>query len=170
MTAHATMLPPAQAQKQTLYEIAERIIAVLEESGGEVTDALDSLEYALEEKVAAYRIVILRLEAEAAMNKQLADEFAARRAAKERRAAALEERLLATMKALGRTNIKTAICTAYITKPKKVEVTADFCKTADERFVKETKEPKLKVIRAAIEAKEHVPNAELKESETLCFR
>ena len=169
-TAAATMLPPAPQQKQTLSDIAERIIAVLEESGGEVTDALDMLELQLEDKVAAYRIVILRLEAEAAANKQLEDEFAARKAAKQARADALEAQLLGQMQKLGRSNIKTAICTAYTQDSVSVEVPSNFCDYSDVRFVRTKKEPRLKELKVALEAGEAVPDAKLVKRTGLRFR
>jgi hypothetical protein len=164
--AHATMLPP----RRTLRDIVAELLARLEETGGEVTDAIDGLELELEDKIEACHVVLMQLESEADSCAVLEEHYATKKKAKKRNADDLRERLLTAMKAAGKKSVKTPTVTAYLQPSTSVEVADDFCDHAADRFVRGKSEPKLKEIRAALEAKEAVEGARLVQSVGLRFR
>ena len=159
-------------RRRTLYELTQAIHAAIEESGGEITDAVDALGLDLRDKVEAYRAVILQYEAECRANKEAAEWYAKRGAAKCKAAAKLEERLLVSMLSLGTQSIQTATCTAHLRSAKSVHIAdeAEFCADASDRFVTVSTKPNKREIKLALEAGEAVDGASIVENFSVQFR
>ena len=159
-------------KRRTLFEITQQLIAALDESGGEITPAIDNLGLDLRDKAEAYRAVILQYEAECRANKEAAEWYAARASAKCKAAARLEERLRDAMLVTGQHQIKTATCTAHLRSSKSVWVQdeAAFCLDAADRFVTVKTSPNKREIKLAIEAGEPVDGASIVENFSVMFR
>ena len=168
MTALTTETP----KRRTLFELTQQLIAAIEESGGEITDAVDSLGLDLRDKVEAYRAVILQYEAECRANKEAAEWYAKRGAAKCKAAARLEERLRDSMLSLGTQQIETATCKARLHSAKSVHIAdeATFCLDASDRFVTVSTKPNKREIKLALEAGEPVDGAAIVENFSVQFR
>lgn len=161
-----------QPRRRTLFEITQQLIAAIEESGGEITDAVDALGLDMRDKVEAYRAVILQYEAECRANKEAAEWYAKRGQAKCKAAARLEERLRDAMLTLGERSVQTATCTAHLRSSKSVWVQdeAAFCLDAADRFVMTTAKPNKREIKLALEAGEPVDGAAIVENFSVQFR
>jgi hypothetical protein len=166
-----TQLPAAP--KQRLFDIVAAIRENIEENEGEVTDELNSLELDLELKTQAYHIVILEKRARAKARKEAAEHFTKGAAADARGADALEERLAAAMRELGRDRIETPTVTASLQRSSHVEVEweGQFLVSAEDRFVKRGVDSINKTaIAKALKAGELVEGAKMVETKHLVLR
>jgi len=158
-------------KRRSLFEITQQLIAAIEESGGEITDAIDALGLDLRDKTEAYRAVILQYEAECRACKETAEWYAKRGAAKCKNAERLRERLLDSMRTLGQASIQTATCKAYLSKSERVDIAdeAAFCATWPQ-YVSRTVKPDRKAIKLAIESGTELEGASIVESFSVQFR
>lgn len=159
-----------QHTTRRLFDIIQDLLAAIEQSDGEITDAVDSIEVELEAKCEAYRAIMLRLESEEAANADLAKHYSARAATRKRQSEALKNRLLDAMLATNTPKIATPTCTAYTQQSTSVEVDVDFCEHAADRFVRVTTAPDKKAIAEALKEGAHVEGAKLVHSTSLRFR
>lgn len=164
---------PAAAPKQRLFDIVAALIENINENDGEVTDELNSLELDLETKVQAYHIVILEKRARAKARKEAATHFAQAAGVDERGADALEERLAAAMRELGRDRIETPTVTASFQRSSHVEIAEPtlFLLSAEDRFVKKGEDTIRKAeVAKALRAGEVVEFARMVETKHLVLR
>lgn len=164
--------PSAPKQKRPLSAIVAGMLEAIDEAGGEITAAVDALELELEDKAQAYRAVILQLEGEQKMLKELIDAYDARMETRENHITGLKFRLEQAMRAVGVEKIKTPTCTAYFQGSKRVELEneAVFLETAEDRFVVVKSSPNKQELKKALEAGEAVAGASLVETKHLRFR
>lgn len=168
-----TDMQPAAAPKPRLFDIVSAIRENIEENEGEVTDELNALELDLETKVSAYHIVILEKRARARARKEAAEHFTKSAAVDTRSADALEERLAAAMRELGRERIETPTVTASFQATQHVEIEDEalFLLTAEDRFVKRGEDSVRKAeVAKALKAKEVVAHARMVETKHLRLR
>ena len=158
--------------RRNLTAIVAEMIAVIEDAGGEVTARVDELELEIDDKVQAYRAVMLQLEAEAEAFESLQMTYKNRALARENQITALKFRLEQAMAAVGVDKIKTQTCTAYFQQSKAVHVAneLDFLNAAEDRFVNVRTTLNKDAIKKAIEAGETIEGAELKANRSLRFR
>jgi hypothetical protein len=175
MTTHSpspgTAEPPKQS-KRTLSEIVSAMLGALDDAGGEVTAAVDELELQLEDKVQAYRAVMLQLEGEAKAFAELAASYKAREETRKNQITGLKFRLDAALKAVGVDSLRTKTCTVYYQGSTRVEIPdeAAFVESAEDRFVEVKQYPKRDELKKALDAGEQVEGAHLLKSKHLRFR
>lgn len=162
--------------RRSLPAIVAEMLDVIEDAGGEVTARVDELGLELDDKVQAYRAVIVRKEAEAegleALLRSVRAEYEPQIEARKNQVTALKFRLEEAMNAVGVDKIKTATCTAYFQETKAVRVADEeaFAFNAEDRFVVTKHTPNKTAIKKALEAGETVDGAELKTNRSLRFR
>jgi hypothetical protein len=158
--------------KRSLNSIVSEMLAVIDDAGGEVTARVDELGLELDDKVQAYRAVMLQLEAEAEAFGSLIHAYTQRCHARANQITALKFRLEQAMQAVGVEKIKTKTCTAYFQESKAVHIAdeAAFVASAEDRFVVVKTTPHKNEIKRALEAGEAVEGAEIKTSRSLRFR
>lgn len=172
-TSHTETTPPAQRNtRRTLSEIVSEMLAALDDAGGEVTVAVDELGLELEDKVQAYRAVMLQLEAEESAFKKLAEQYESRAKVREQQQVGLKFRLDAALKACGVDKLRTATCTVYYQRSARVEIKDEtaFVESAEDRFVVVKQYPDKTAVKKALESGEAVEGAALLESKHLRFK
>lgn len=162
----------APRQRRPLTSIVAEMIEAIESADGEVTAAVDALDLELEDKVEAYRAVMLQLEHEAGAFQELIDSYRLRVAARENQITGLKFRLDQALKAMGVEKLKTPTATVYYQRNKHVEVEneAAFLESAEDRFVVVKQSVNKQEIKKALEAGETVEGAAMVESKHLRFR
>lgn len=170
-TETTTVLRP-HVKKRALTEIVGAMLCALDDAGGEVTGAVDELGLELEDKVQAYRAVMLQLEAEQAAFKALAEQYEAREKAREQQVTGLKFRLDEALRAMGVDKLRTPTCTVYYQRSTRVEIADEpaFLESAEDRFVQVKSYADKTAIKKALEAGEQVEGAALAESRHLRFR
>lgn len=158
--------------RRRLSDLVSEMLAVIEDAGGEVTARVDELGLELDDKVQAYRAVMLRLESEDDAFEELIEMYTQLRTARKNQITALKFRLEQSMTELGVDKIKTATCTAYFQQSKAVHIADEekFAASAEDRFVVVKQQPNKTEIKKALEAGEAVEGAELKTNRSLRFR
>lgn len=172
MTSHTEPAVAPRPARRSLTEIVSEMLGALDDAGGEVTAAVDELGLELEDKVQAYRAVMLQLEAEQDAFEALAEQYAARVEARKQQVIGLKFRLDAALKACGVDKLRTPTCTVYFQKSTRVEIKdeAAFLETTEDRFVVVKTYADKTAIKKALESGEAVEGAELAESKHLRFR
>lgn len=164
--------PPIPIARRTLAEIVTAMLDAIDEAGGEVTAAVDELELELQDKVQAYRAVMLQLQGEQKAFKQLADDYRAKADAREAQVTGLKFRLDAALKAMNVDKMRTPTCTVYYQSTKRVELRDEvgFVEFADDAYVVTKRYANRDAIKEALDKGEAVDGAELVESKHLRFR
>lgn len=150
-----------------------RIMYLLEESGGEITEeiekALDDLESDWDTKVDRLAAVYRRLGVEMDGIREEEKRLKARRESWERNRQAIREYLATQMKRLDKRSVKTPLTTVSFGKSKKV-VVLPFFDPGEDYWIEQ--DPKLdkKAIKAALEQGLKLPGAYLEESEHITIR
>lgn len=158
--------------RRNLTSIVTEMINAIDEADGEVTARVDELGLELDDKVQAYRAVMLQLEAEREAFEELVRTYKSCCAVRDNQITALKFRLEQAMTAVGVEKIKTQTCTAYFQQSKAVHVADEeaFAFSAPDRFVVTKHAPNKAEIKKALEAGEAVEGAELKTNRSLRFR
>jgi len=158
--------PEPPPKPLTLAEITAKYVEEEEASCGEVTQALDALSEAFDQKALNYlRFDEAQGSKEAGLRAQydyymeLAEPFKKRADTIAKRRKDLRAHLLEAMKITGKTSIETVARRIYIKYSDSVKVVDTFVDTAAEEFVQTTKAPKLAVLAALFrdKVKEHLP-------------
>ena len=160
-------------QRRPLHVIVAELVVALDEADGQVTAAVDELGLELEDKVQAYRAVILQREQARESIVQLTKYYERQIEGIDNQVTGLKFRLEEAMQAAGVEKIKTPTCTAYFQTSKRVELTmpeALFVETAEDRFVVVKAAPNKQELKKVLEAGEQVEGAKLAESRHLRFR
>lgn len=162
----------APRARRSLTEIVAEMLNALDEAGGEVTPAVDAIELELQDKVEAYRAVMVQLGAEQKAFEDLAESYAARAKSRENQIVGLKFRLDAALKACGVDKLRTPTCTVYYQSSKRVDIEneAAFIEGAEDRFVTVKTYADKTALKKALEAGEQVEGATLVESKHLRFR
>lgn len=137
----------------TLFELVADYMRELDENEGEATLKLDSLDEAIDQKAMAYKHIAVMLDAkeralraEAGPWLELANKFIAKADSIKAEALDLEMRLLEAMKLTDKTTIITAFGNIRIAQSDSVELPANWVETADDQYVKLSREPRKAVI------------------------
>lgn len=170
--AIATHTAPSAPAKRTLASIVTEMLDALEESGGEVSAALDEMSAELTEKAQAYAAVLRQMQAEQKAFEDLAATYKAKAEAREQTIVGLRFRMDHALKACGLEKLKTPTASWYYQSSKRVEIQDEtgFLEFADDRFVETKRYPNKTAIKKALEAGEQVEGAALAESKHLRVR
>lgn len=166
-TSHTEM-----KQRRPLHSIIAELVTALDEADGEVTAKVDELGLELEDKVQAYRAVILQRESEREALQELAGFYKRKADGIDNQITGLKFRLEESMQRMGVDKLKTPTCTAYFQSSKRVELENEelFLQTAEDRFVVVKTTPNKAELKKALEAGEQHEGAKLVESRSLRFR
>lgn len=158
--------------KRTLASIVTEMLDALDESGGEVSAALDEISAELTEKASAYAIVLRQLQAEQKAFEDLAASYKQKAEAREQTITGLRFRMDHALKTCNMDKLKTPVAVWYYQSSKRVEIQDEtgFLEFADDRFVETKRYPNKTAIKKALEAGEQVEGAALAESKHLRVR
>ena len=169
MTAAPRMEAP---KRRTLHEIVREMIAVIDDSGGEVTARVDELGLELTDKAEAYCAVMRELAAEREKLEELSRAYKVMAAARDEAITGLKFRLDQALTAAGVEKLKTPSSSIYYQTSSSVHVEREqeFLGSAPDRFVNVKQSVNRTAIKEALEAGEVVEGAELRTARHLRFR